>query len=285
MDFDFDLGVAMEPQEPKGEVVDAEFVVEGGPAPLPTFSPSGFDLAPVSLTLEPYQKHVALMTQEARSITVTDTASQKFAVSAESRNKKLFKDLEAARKSFVSPYNDHVKAINNIFKTLTDPLAQNEMAIKAARAKFEYQLELERRRKEAEAREEQRRLQAKLDAEAREQRMEAERKAREALQKLEKEKDEATRIALAKEIEEETAAAAAPTPQAPLMTEKQEVVRTAEGSSYTKFAWKCRVVEPDKVPREYCEPVQKLLDAAAKGGIRNIAGCVIEEIPIPVTRV
>jgi hypothetical protein len=250
MDFDFDLGVALEPQ---GEVVDAEFFVEG-PAPLPTFpSPSGFDLAPVSLSLEPYQKHVALMTQEARGITVTDTASQKFAVSAESRNKKLFKDLEAARKSFVGPYNDHVKAINNIFKTLTDPLAQNEVAIKAARAKFEYQLELERRRREAEAREEQRRLQAKLDAEAREQKEEAERKAREATEKLKAETDEATRTALEKEIAEETLAAAAATPQAPLMTEKQEVVRTAEGSSYTKFKWVCRVTEPDLVPRTYCE--------------------------------
>lgn len=277
---DIDLGAAMAPQPSPAlvpEIVDA---------PLPAFpSPSGFDLAPVSLSLLPYQKHVALMTQEARGVTVTDTASQKFAVSAESRNKKLFKDLETARKSFVGPYNDHVKAINNIFKTLTDPLAQNEVAIKAARAKFEYQLELERRRKEAEAREEQRRLQAKLDFEAREQRLEAERKAREAAKKLQDEKDEATRIALEKEIEEETAAAAALTPQAPLMTEKQEVVRTAEGSSYTKFKWVCRVVNESDVPIDYCSSDQKKLDAAVKGGVRNIPGCVIEEVAVPVTRV
>lgn len=276
---DFDLGVALDPQSAP---LEPEIMED----PLPAFpSPSGFDLAPVSLSLEPYQKHVALMTQEARGITVTDTASQKFAVSAESRNKKLFKDLEAARKAFVGPYNDHVKAINNIFKTLTDPLAQNEVAIKAARAKFEYQLELERRRREAEAREEQRRLQAKLDAEARVQREEAERKAREAAEKLKAEKDEATRIALAKEIEEETAAAAAPTPQAPLMTEKQEVVRTAEGSSYSKFSWKGRIVEPDLVPRDLCSPDQKLIDAAVKGGIRNIPGVIVEEVTTLVTRV
>ena len=281
MDFDIDLGAAMEPQ---GEVVDAEFFVE--PEVLPAIpEPAGFDLSPIALSLVPYERHVALMTQEARGITVTDIASQKIAVSSESRNKKLYKDLETARKSFVAPYNDHVKKINNLFKTLTDPLASNEALIKTARGKFEYQLELERRRREAEAREEQRKLQAKLDAEAREQRLEAERKAREAAEKLKAEKDEATRAALEKEIAEETLAAAAPTPQAPLMTEKQEVVRTAEGSSYTRFAWKCRIVDPDKVPREYCEPVQKLLDAAAKGGVRQIPGCVVEEVAVPVTRV
>jgi len=226
------------------------------------------------------------MTTEARSITVTDAASQKIAVSAESRNKKLYKNLEEARKRFVKPYNEHVKEINNLFKMLTDPLLGNETLIKGVRAKYEYQLELERRRREAEARDEQRRLQAKLDAEAREQRLEAERKAREALEKLEQEEDKARRAALVKEIEEETAAAQAPTPQvAPIVAERPEVVRTAEGSSYSKFVWKCRVVAPDQVPREYCEPVQKFLDAAVKGGIRNIAGCVIEEVAVPVTRV
>ena len=282
MDFDIDLGAAMDPQ---GPVVDAEFFVEG-PAPLPTFSPSGFDdLSPIALSLVPYARHVARMTQEAGGITVTDAASQKVAVSAESRNKKLFKDLEAARKRFVKPYNDRVSKINKIFKELTDPLASNEALIKQNRGNFEYQLELERRRREAEAREEQRKLQAKLDAEARVQRKEAERKVRDAEEKLCNEKDEAARVALAKEIEEETLAAAAPTPQAPLMTEKQEVVRTAEGSSYTKFKWVCRIIDPDKVARQFCDPSEKKLADFVKGGGRQADGCVIEEVAIPVTRV
>ena len=253
--------------------------------PILSRDPGTFDLAPVAFSLEPYQKHVALMTQEARSITVTDTVSQEFAVSAESRNKKLYRDLETTRKSFVAPYNDHVKKINNLFKTLTAPLGQNEAIIKAERGKYEYQLELERRRKEAEAREEQRRLQARLDAEAREQRLEAERKVREAEEKLKAENDEATRVALEKEIAEETAAAAAPTPQAPLMTEAQKVVRTPEGSSYSKFSWKGRIVDPALVPRDLCSPDQKLIDAAVKGGVRSIPGCIVEEVTTLVTRV
>ena len=253
--------------------------------PILSRDPGTFDLAPISLNLVPYERHVALMTQAAKSITVTDSASQKIAVSAESRNKKLYKDLEVARKMAVAPYNDHVKKINNLFKTLTGPLLQNEATIKSKRGVFEYQLELERRRKEAEAREEQRRLQAKLDAEARAQREEAERKAREAQEKLEKEKDEATRAALEKEIEDETLAATAPTPQAPLMTERQEIIRTPEGSSYTKFVWKFRIIDPDKVAREFCSPDDKKLAAFVKGGGRQADGIIIEEVAQPVTRV
>ena len=270
-----DLGAAM-------NSVDTPEVAD---LPILSRDPGTFDLAPISLNLVPYERHVALMPQAAKSITVTDSVSQKIAVSAESCNKKLYKDLEVARKMAVAPYNDHVKKINNLFKTLTGPLLQNEATIKSKRGVFEYQLELERRRKEAEAREEQRRLQAKLDAEAREQRLEAERKVREAEEKLKAENDEATRVALEKEIAEETAAAAAPTPQAPLMTEAQKVVRTPEGSSYSKFSWKGRIVDPALVPRDLCSPDQKLIDAAVKGGVRSIPGCIVEEVTTLVTRV
>jgi len=253
--------------------------------PILSRDPGTLDLSSVHLSLIPYQRHVELMTEEARSIIVVDTASQKFAVSAESRNKKLWKTLEQERKLILAPIQAHVKAIQNLFKTLQDPLASNETRIKEVRGRYEYQLELERRRREGALREEQRQLQAKLDAEARAQREEAERKAREAQEKLEKEKDEATRAALEKEIEDETLAAAAPTPQAPLMTERQEIIRTPEGSSYTKFVWKFRIIDPDKVAREFCSPDDKKLAAFVKGGGRQADGIIIEEVAQPVTRV
>ena len=62
--------------------------------------------------------------------------------------------------------------------------------------------------------------------------------------------------------------------------ESRSATRTSEGSSFAKFKWTCKVVDPDKVPREYCEPSQKLLDAAMKGGLRSIEGCVIDQEPI-----
>lgn len=281
---DIDLGAAMAPQ---GEVVDAEFFVEPEIGALPLIpSPSGFDLSPIALSLVPYERHVALMVKEARGIIVTDGESDKTALDAEGRNKKRWQELERARKNFVAPYNDHVKRINNLFKTLQDPLLSNEAMIKKERGNFALQEDLKRRQREAAEREERRRLQAKLEADAKKQREEADRKAKEAAEKLKSEQDEATRAALEQEIAEETAAANAPTPQvAPIVSEKPEVVRTAHGSSYTKFKWVCEIVEPNLVPRDCCEPSQKLLDAKVKGGVRNIPGCVIQEVAIPVTRV
>jgi hypothetical protein len=273
---DIDLGAAMDPQAASfaPEIVEA----------LP--SPSGFDLSPIALSLVPYERHVALMVAEARDIIVRDTESDKTALDAEGRNKKRWQELERARKNFVAPLNDHLKRINNLFHALQDPLLSNEALIKKERGKWALQEDLKRRDREAAEREERRRLQAKLEAEAQAQRLEADRKAREAAEKLKSEEDEATRAALEQEIAEETAAANAPTPQvAPIVSEKPEVVRTAHGSSYTKFKWVCEIIEPDLVPRTYCEPFQKHLDDAVKGGVRNIPGCVIQEVAIPVTRV
>ena len=285
MDFEIDLGAAMEPQ---GPVVDAEFfhTPEIMEAPLPTFPAYGFDLAPVALNLVPFQQEVALYRAAANSIIINDTASLTAAVEVKNKGKVLNNKLEKMRVAARAPLLEHLNSIQNIFKMLQNPLAETESIINTKQGTYAHQVTMEKQRLEAEAREEQRRLQAQLDAEAREQRLEAERKAREALVKLEKEEDEATRIALTKEIEEETLAASAPTPQvAPIVAAKPEVIRTAHGSSWTQFKWVCEIVNPELVPRDCCEPSQKLLDAKVKGGIRNIEGCVVKEIPITKSRV
>lgn len=274
----FDFGAAMSGQTPEIQERTREPEVELSLS-LPTTQAMDFDISPVALSLVPYERQVALMVNEARGIAVSDQESNKVATATASRNKRLRVLLEGERKRFVGPLNDHIKQINNLFKTLTDPLSQNEALIKQQIDQFAYQLEMERRRREAELREEQRKLQAKLDEEARLQREEAQRKAQEAAEKLKAEEDEATRAALEKEIEEETAAAQAQTPTVtPIVVEKPGVTRTAEGASYQKFKWVCRIVAPALVPREYCEPDKKLLDAAVKAGIRSIPGTIIEEI-------
>jgi hypothetical protein len=275
---DFELDFTPEP-----EPVDASFTLEPEEENLPAaLSSTGLSTTPISLNLVPYEQTVALLTKEAKGITVSNAASQKVAISAAARNKKLYRDLEVARKRFVAPFNQHVKDINNLFKELQDPLSQNEATIKAEIGKYELKLELERRRQAAILREEQRKQQAALEAEARAQREEADRKAREAAEKLKSEQNEETREALKQEIAEETAAAQAPTPQAaPIVPEKAAMVRTSDGAGFTKFKWVCRIVDPDLVDRKYCEPSQKHLDEAVKGGVRNIPGCVIEEEAIP----
>ena len=61
------------------------------------------------------------------------------------------------------------------------------------------------------------------------------------------------------------------------IVKQTEKVKTGQGSSTIKSSWVCIVDEPLKVPRKYCTPSQKLLDAAVEEGERNIPGCRIEE--------
>ncbi|GBR74701.1 hypothetical protein NO1_1831 [Candidatus Termititenax aidoneus] len=48
--------------------------------------------------------------------------------------------------------------------------------------------------------------------------------------------------------------------------------------------WVVEIVDPEQVPREYCEPNQTRLNAAVKLGKREIAGCKIYEKTFSVTR-
>jgi hypothetical protein len=58
------------------------------------------------------------------------------------------------------------------------------------------------------------------------------------------------------------------------------MVRSSSGSSMSvKLKWKGIIINPSEVPREYCSPDQKLIDAAVDGGMREILGVRIEEVP------
>jgi leucyl aminopeptidase len=61
----------------------------------------------------------------------------------------LKKGIEEKRQEYVRPINEHVKAVNAAFKTLTDPI---EQADKITREKITaYRAEVDRKRREAEA--------------------------------------------------------------------------------------------------------------------------------------
>ena len=168
MDFDIDLGAAMEPQ---GPIVDAEFfhTPEIMEAPLPAFpSPSGFDLTTVALSLVPYQQRVKELAVAAQNIRVEDEAGRKQATDIALVAKRLRLKVEAIKKS--EPYlaaDAFVKDIRHLCNALTDPLKnQVETVCKNKLTAYSEQLRLAQQRREAAAREEARQLQAKLDAEA-----------------------------------------------------------------------------------------------------------------------
>jgi hypothetical protein len=65
----------------------------------------------------------------------------------------------------------------------------------------------------------------------------------------------------------------------PVIPETKTTIKSETGStSYEVKRWVCTVTDAALVPRQYCEPVKKLLDDAVKLGVREIRGCAIEEI-------
>jgi hypothetical protein len=60
----------------------------------------------------------------------------------------------------------------------------------------------------------------------------------------------------------------------------QDVPKTSHANIGTvtyKKVLKVQIVNADLVPRQYCEPVMSKLNAAAKSGVKEIAGCIISE--------
>ena len=266
------------PLKPKKDRKLKVAIVEA-PPPAP---PELLDLESVKAALEPYHAQVEAMRAEAAAITITDEASSIRAVELGNTARKVKKAVEAIKQD--TPYvkaKEFINGVGNLIKSFVEPLdAQVERVLKGKITAYQEHLRLEQQRKEAAAREAARIQQAKIEAEARAIREEAERKAREAEALLQKEKDEATRAALQKTIDEEREAAQAPTPQvvAPVVEQVQNVTRTGAGSAFQRKRWICRIVTPSEVPREYCAPIQTLLNEAVKAGIRIIPGCEIVEV-------
>jgi len=277
--MDLDFGVALEQPAKEQPAKEAEIVEPPQVNSLPTSPPPvKLEIRPVALALAPYLDACRSFLGVAQALNIEDEASYKTATSHAASNKKLLKNLETARKNFGDPYRNHVTAINSLFNELTNILKQADRVCRDKMERFLHLQKLERQRREAEPREEHRRLQEQLDAEARAQKEEAARIIAETEAKLQEEKDPQARATLERTIAEEAAVLETPAPVVPPVAhEKQAATRTIEGTSYAKEKWLCKIINPDLVPREYCQPVQRLLDAAVKGGVRQIPGCEITE--------
>jgi hypothetical protein len=236
--MDLDLSPESAPKFQTPEILEEE---ENLPA-LPDF-----DTQPVAALLLKYDQEVSLMVQRSRVITVIkDQATNEQATSMALQAKRLGKDLEALRKHYVEPHNKFLRTVNNFFKRYSDPLTEIEKTLGRKVGAFRQLLENERRKQEAEARKAAQELEAKLAAEAQE--------------------------AEAQGIEYQPVTVAAQ-----VIQEVAKVTRTEEGSASQRRKFTCTILEADQVPREYCEPSQKLLNEAVKAGVREIAGCDIKE--------
>ena len=168
----------------------------------------------------------------------------------------LTKTIDAKRREFTDPLRRHQTAINDLFATLTGPLAE---AYKAGKSKIiEYNQAQERIRQEAE-------LKARAAA-----------AASAALTPAVRQVDSATG---------EVTNAPPPLPAPLLPDQPQRTVRTELGTASQRMIPKYRVINFADLPDEYKMENTALLTSAVRAGIRAIRGVEIwEEADIRITR-
>ena len=248
----------------------------------PPAPPQLLDLEAIKTALAPYHAQVEAMVTEASALKVVDEATNTRAAEIGNTARKIEKAVEGIKKD--EPYTkakEFINGIGNLIKSFTEPLANQVVKpLKAQQSAYADWLLLEQQRREAAAREAARAVQAAIEAEAQAIRDEANRKALEAEKLLKKEKDEAARLALQKTIEDERAAASAPTPQyvAPVVEQAPTVTRTGAGSSFAKRPWKAFLVDESKVDREFLVVDMVKVNRAVASGRREIAGFDVRQV-------
>ena len=177
--------------------------------------------------------------------------------------KVLAGQIEEYRKSLTKPLDDQKKAIMDAYRPATEFLAKCEVALKGSITIFNQ----EQQRIAAAAEVERRRLE----------RIEQERQAQEqaATEALLAQAEAAAASGDTTAAEAlEAQAMAAQEGGAPIAVYVPAPVEKPRGAS-TKKIWKCRIVDPKKVPVEFCIPNVAALDAYAKAMKENasLAGC------------
>jgi hypothetical protein len=205
------------------------------------------DTSPAALVMRQFEKEVELLLAASRDIgVIQDQETNARAVELGNTLKKINKQLQLHQDYFVRPHNEYVKSVRNIFKRFTEPMGTEERNLARKVSDFRRFLENERLRKEAEAR-------------------------RLALELQKKAEDEAKKSADEGAPYVPVALAVPVTPEVP------KVTRTAEGSASQRKDWTFKVLDPDKVPRDYMVVDEKLIRKAVKGGVREIPGVEIYE--------
>lgn len=193
---------------------------------------------------------------EAEALTVDSEAAKGQAVTLLSGISRIKADAELRRTALVKPHNDHVKAINGLFR---DVLASVDKADGLTRGKMlTFTREQERRAVEA-------------AAAAQRQRLEAEARLKEA-----ERAEAAGHAGVAEQLLEGAVAAeqGAKAAQAQAVL-PPKTVATAAGAATVRKVWTFKVVDLEQVPRAYMTLNETAVRQAIREDVREIAGLKI----------
>jgi hypothetical protein len=193
----------------------------------------------------------------ARDLLVNSAESKAEGSELVARARRAIRSAEARRSELVKPHNDHVKAVNALFREVTAPFGEADSI--ASRKILDY--DREERRKAAEA-----------AAEAERKRLEAEALLREAERAEAAGKAEIAEKLLDKAIGDEAIARES---QAQARIPARTIPVDAGTVSVRAKPWTYRVVDVALVPREYLMVDHGKVREAIRAGAREIAGLEI----------
>ncbi len=226
---------------PAGQTVSLGSAPAGSQAPE-VLSNDKLNLPVARAKFDVYSPDGSRILKDAKALEVNSDETVSFAVALAGEAKKITKAIELRQKTVTEEAENFVKTIKGLAKSLCTPLAEAERILKEKIQSHNTRKELARRKAEQEARDAAAALQKKVDEEA-----------------------------WAMGVESVKV-------DAPVIPKAEKVVRSETGSAASSIKhWVCTIVDPGLVPREYCEPVMKLLNDAVRMGAREIPGCVIEE--------
>lgn len=195
------------------------------------------------------QEGLGFIEAESKDIVIKDQESKEAASAIRSQIKDIENRLKARENFFKRPAQEYVKKVTAFFKYFSERLENSDNILKRKQIEaFEAE---EKIKKEA---------QAKLDAEN-----EARRKAAE---------EEAKKNNTVPDI----------VPVDVIVAPTEKMIRTEQGATSFSKRWTFEILIPDQVPREYCEPVDKLIRKAVRNGQRNIPGVRIFEETVTTRR-
>ena len=200
------------------------------------------DIDVIRPKFEDFKQEAQRIATDSKALTVQDQDSLNVAVMLGGSAKKIAKAVDVQVKAAILEPNEYVKAVRGLGKAITDFLDEAERTTKQKISQYQARVLMEQRERQKKADEEARKLQEAVNKEAKEKGIEA------------------------------------PTVVAPIVQSAPKITRTESGSSYQVERWVCIIEKPEDVPREYCEPSQKLLNEAVKMGSRIISGCKIDKV-------
>lgn len=204
-----------------------------------------FDLEKAKERFSIYEEKLETLKAECQALEVVDELSAATATQIIGSCRKLSDDIKELMNRIIYKPDDYVRSVKGFCKIFFDVLNKialdKDSVLQSKLELFAYDQELKRRKEQKELEDKLARRQIKMN--------------------------------------EESEAAGVESQKLPEMVipKKNEPIRTFTGSSSSKMVWDFEILEPENVPRQFCDPSNKKIKAAVKGGIRKIEGVRIFE--------